>query len=193
MAKELLLGPDGQPMIDFALNLARERNWPIHVLTRTEKSNLIDYLNHKKALGFRIEIQIVPPTPDWPHTLLRSQPFWRDENLVVLPDTVFAPVGMIDQMALALKQSHQVCWAAHHVTDQSTWGVIEAVDLEHIRLCEKPSTPSPGWSWGLFGFRKEAGETLLEAQSRSTIDHQWQIVNLCGKGLNLTKFRDLTR
>lgn len=192
-AKELLPGPNGRPMIEFVLEIARERNWPVHVITRPEKTSLVEYLENLNHHGHSISIQMTPPTPDWPHTLLSTAPHWRETNLVFLPDTIFAPIQTVDRIQAALSENHQVAWAAHYVENRSTWGVIESAGDRTLRIGEKPQNAGPGWCWGFFGFQRDAGEQLLKAQSLSTLDHQWQSLNLKGREFQLTEFQDLTR
>lgn len=190
-AKELLPDPTGRPMILRPLLLARERGWKALVITRSKKKELIEYLDGLAAQGFPIQTQLIEPTTDWPHTLLCSEPHWAATNLVLLPDTEWDPPSVLDEMAEALSQV-EVVFATHEVADLSTWGVMKN-DLENLRLCEKPPLPNAGAAWGLYGFQRQTGRQVLEAQSRSTLDHHWEELRVSSRRFSLHRFRDFTR
>lgn len=196
LVKELMPGPSGSPLIDFALEQAFDRDWPVHVITREEKRPLIEHLQAWQKKGCKISWQFVGVTKEWPETLLQSEAFWQESNLVVLPDTIFEPKNIWDEMQTRLDENTSACYAVLESQDYAkakTWGVI---DQGPFRLCEKPQEnfASPYLAWGLMMFRRKMGKTLLQAHLESTFDHQWksfpaekiQIVKL-------SKFKDLTR
>jgi len=198
-AKELLPDLQNRPLIDFALEQALAREWPVHVITRAEKHSLLEHLATWQARGLVISIQLVGPTKEWPETLLLSKPFWRENNLVVLPDTRYEPLNIWDEMLTAQqKTSAEAVYAVCESTDfsrASSWGVIAA---DPFRLCEKPQqalaeSANSYLFWGLMMFEKSAGESLLQAHLASTFDHQWKPVAARVQLVRLQSFVDLTR
>jgi hypothetical protein len=197
-AKELLPRPTGtylagEPMINLALQCAQQLSAYVHVVTRAEKTQLIDYLsscNARADEARQINLQIVRPTREWPDTILQARAHWRDINLVVLPDTDFAPLAVLEKMQDALQVSPAV-FATFSADDYQTWGVVDSKNLRH---CEKPqSWPLGACAWGVFGFRRAAGEALLQSLLQSTLDHQWRPLPHGTQFLQLESFKDLTR
>jgi len=202
-AKELLPRPvsaqlAGRPMIDLGLQLAASAGAVAHVITREEKKSLLNYLEiYEKSSSVQgapceIQVQLVSPTREWPETLLKSKPYWRKWNLVVLPDTDFSPLGVVKEMFSVLAAGHAPCVFATFAADNcKTWGVVDAVSGQH---CEKPVE----WSattraWGLFGFHYDVGEMLLAQMLESTFDHKWRDLPKRTAYVPLADFCDLTR
>ena len=71
-AKEMLILQDQQPLIDFAIQLAKENQAVAHVITRKEKKSLIAHLQNQTA----VNIQLIEPSKEWPDTILKSKDFW---------------------------------------------------------------------------------------------------------------------
>lgn len=186
-AKELLVGSDGRAMILGPLEISQTLKWPALVITREDKRELIEFI---ESLG-RVDVQIqrIQATQDWPETILRSQDHWRKRNFVLLPDTEWEPLSILNQM---FKAKEDVVIATHEVEDLGTWGVMKKV-ANGLAICEKPKDLGPGRAWGVFGFTRDAGASLLEAQSLSTVDHEWRLLNLSAQEFLLRQFRDLTR
>jgi len=165
-AKELFLNASGSPLIAFGLDQARLRGWPVHVITRKEKTELIRYLeDYRQMWSVDVEIQLIEPSREWPDTLLKSQPFWREKNLLCLPDTVFEPLEVWDQLAnstadlaAATFQPPDLAAAvfdpkkkqpsiptvkdpsiSNHRSFLSTWGVFRIPSAtDNLAVCEKP-------------------------------------------------------
>ena len=82
-AKEIFFGANGGPLIEASLHQARLRDWAVHVITRKEKTDLLNYLkeyqnkyfNPDQVDGFNISIQIIEPSREWPDTLLKSKDY----------------------------------------------------------------------------------------------------------------------
>lgn len=187
--------PEGRPLIDFALEQALKRNWPVHIITREEKQPLIQHLQAWKCRGLQISWQFVSATKEWPETLLLSKPFWQERNLVVLPDTRYLPLDIWDQMQTQQDVGVDVTYAVMESDDlksASSWGVLR---FEPFSLCEKPREVLPPryFFWGLMLFRKHVGQDLLEAHFESTFDHQWKALQVKATQVRLIDFTDLTR
>ncbi len=194
-SKELLPGSQGKPLIQFHLELARERQWPVHVITREDKKDLIDYLE-KASMNQEIEIQIIESSREWPETVLRSQEFWREKNILCLPDAQFSPVEILDRMNVDLDQASLVVGQFTGSDDLASWGYIHKISDAVIEICEKPETENLKHfvkPWGLIGFQKSHGSVLFEAQLQSTFDHNWKQIEADVLFLSLNEFKDATR
>ncbi len=188
-AKELLPDPEtGRPLIEFALERAREANAEPLVITRSAKVELVAAL-----VEYGVETLSIEPSREWPDTLLQAEAQWCEHNLVLLPDTRYAPLDAAEKMFRALKGGADVVYATFDVEDFSTWGVI-AKSGEAWSLAEKPAAASAGaMAWGIFGFQRGAGRALLEAKLESTVDHNWKLLRGEVATINLNSFVDLTR
>lgn len=169
-AKELLLGPGGRPLIDAALNQAKARGWPVHVITRGEKSSLIAYLESFK--GVSIRVQVIEPSREWPDTVLKSEDYWHEKNLLCLPDTIYSPESIWDRL---VSSSADLAAGVFGPQDFAPWGVMRQAASGYLEICEKPRDFREGMkAWGLMCFKKQSGRSLLTAQLESTFDHGWR-------------------
>ncbi len=195
-AKEVQIGPEGKPLIERALQQAAIRGWPVHVITRKEKTQLIDYLKQYSVReNLDVTVQIIEPSQEWPDTVLKSAPYWRKTNLLCLPDTSFEPQRIWDELIKALNTDPEMdlSVASFKPKDFSTWGVFRK-ESDQVQICEKPrEVKSETVAWGLIGFRAKKGEKLFQAQLASTFDHQWKDLSLRGQFFPLEDFKDLTR
>lgn len=195
-AKELLPDAYGQPLIQWALELAANRDWKAHVITRDSKQPLLEYLEKRKQAGLKLSIQLIEDSTEWPDTLLQSQPYWDDQNLVILPDTRFEPTTVLDELQETLARGADAAFALFDTPEFATWGVI---DPKQRRLCEKPQEDAQALlakgckAWGAFGFQKNAGTELLSQMLASTFDHTWKTLPPRSQFVNLLTFEDLTR
>lgn len=191
LAKELMPSKiDGNPLIYFILQEAIKRKWDIHVITRKEKTTLIDYLSNFP----KTYVQIVEPTKEWPESILESKKYWNDKNLLVLPDTYFTPLGILDDM-----ESQICCYEAVYgiieKNNYETWGVVDAAS-KNLKLIEKPNATlikNSHRAWGMIAFQNDVGEEIFRAHLESTFDHQEKILPVKSKYLHLEVFEDLTR
>lgn len=187
-AKELLPSAvDGVPLIGFCLGLAKELDFGVHVITREDKKSLIDFLRARE-----IEAQIIGPTAEWPATILASQNYWNEKNIVILPDTRFAPKNILENINLELDTS-DVVFATFKTENCSTWGTVRSVSPESFEIWEKPFENNHRQAWGIFGFRKAVGQRLLDVFLNSTLEKRPIQLDLKYKVLDLESFVDLTR
>lgn len=188
-SKELMLGPQGRPLIDHALEQAAVRSWPVHVITRKEKHSLIQYLQSLSDL--EISIQVIEPSREWPDTLLQSKPFWNERNLLVLPDTQYAPLSVWDSLG---SSQAPLSAAVFSPKNFEKWGVLRKSTGGILEVCEKPRDHRPGMkAWGLLCFEKSVGENIFSAQLKSTFEHQWKELEIVSEFFDLESFEDLTR
>ncbi len=190
-AKELIISPiTGKPMIDLALTEAEKRGWLVHVITRSEKKGLITYL---EKFPF-VTIQIVTPTKEWPDTILTSKEYWSDHNFLILPDTHFSPLEILDDMAeyLCCYQAVYACFETHNL---ATWGAVSTLNKK-LQLIEKPRSSGSREkfkAWGIIGFQRDVGEQLFLAHLKSTFTHEVELLEINTKEVALSSFKDLTR
>src|SRR4051812_48128743 len=88
-AKEMLIGPEGTPLIEWSLSFCNKNGLKPLVISRPEKNSLNDYL---RRIG--VDTLLIEPSGEWPDTLLKSEELWAEKNLVLLPDTRFSPLEM---------------------------------------------------------------------------------------------------
>lgn len=188
LSKELLPDPlSGQPLIEKHLVVAKSLGAPVHIITRTEKHDLIDYLERKKPHQ-QICIQLIESSKEWPDTVLKAKEFFIEKNILILPDTVFSPLSVVSEMTEALQQV-DVVYATHQVDDPQNWGILSGQEL-----WEKPTDPHFGMTaWGLIAFRRSVGEQVFEAHLQSTLRKTKARLIYSRFEIRLLGFKDLTR
>ena len=190
-SKELLPLRDGEPLIKQALEMSLDRGWPVTLITRPEKKSLLKYVESFVGKGLEVSLCIICETKEWPHSILKSELSWNEWNLVVLPDTEFAPMGVWDEMWKTADENCDLVAATHAVEDSSGWGVLSPTE-NGLRIGEKQSGSKE--AWGLYMFRNEWGNRILSAQLESFQENIWIELEGCrAKTLGLDLFRDLTR
>lgn len=152
-SKELLLY-EGKPLIEFSLELARKYGLAPLVITRKEKTDLIEYCEK-----LTIETQIIEVEGEWADTVLKSEPYWEDNNILILPDTIFHNKWFaMDIINDSLITGLNASFALHKVENSSKWGIIR-----ENRLYEKPQFDDQALAWGLMGFKKDYGKQLFSS------------------------------
>lgn len=170
-----LLSIEGSVLIERAV----QRSINPLLLIRKEKGDLIEWAD---ALG--VDYMLAGGEGEWADTVLESYPLWDETNVLMLPDTIYNPQGIIRLMAECLK-SYSFVIATHAVTDLSKWGAVlpESID-------EKPQAlTGPGNAWGLLGFNKAQGRDFL---TRTTAGQQFRMPDDTVR-LPLFSFQDVTR
>lgn len=181
-SKEMLIDPStGYRLIDNVLRIANVIRANVHVITRAEKTDLIEYLATKP----NVSVQIIEPKGEWANTVLESQDYWDEHNILVLPDTTWSPkFAPIYQIEESLKLGCYSVFAIHSVEDVSKWGRIR-----DYTLTEKSNSKLPGYAWGLIGFTKDEGLTIF-----GTCAHKNTRLELMHSSfVFLDCFKDLTR
>lgn len=174
-SKELLLDPkDNRPLIEWCLDVAIN---PL-IIVRKEKQDLIDYCSKNN-----IEYIIVDNTKEWPDTVLRSECFWDDRNILMLPDVRYNnKEDVIKQITDSYKS---LTFGVHEVDDVSKWG---HVCLGHTQ--EKPNVNTSGYAWGVISFDREIGQELFTSYLNKTV-YKYDINDV--KYVKLENFKDITR
>lgn len=181
-SKELLLDSNDKPLILWHLdNCWREGIEPV-VLIRSEKTDLIRYLNDKE-----VEVVIMPPGKEWAETIYNSKDHWSDLNILLLPDTRFEPLNSLKQVKESLLFGCETVFAVHKVNDINKWGFIV-----HDQFCEKPNYPDGigGNAWGIIGFSKAAGKEIFKLMQNK---NEFYYHTFDPNFIFLDKFEDLTR
>lgn len=191
LAKELLPSKvDGQPLIHFIIKEAVKRSWDIHIITRAEKIPLIDYVQQFP----KTFVQIVEPTKEWPHSILESETYWDEHNLLILPDTFFSPLGILDDIE-SLICCYEAVYGIIEKNSYNTWGVVDT-EAKNLKIIEKPSAKMINKmhrAWGMIAFQRHVGTEIFRAHLESTFDHQEKSLPIKSKYLPLEVFEDLTR
>lgn len=200
-AKELLLSPRTQmPLICFWLVLAQKYQLPIHIISRSDKTALNNFLRHWQQTQYQnIELQLLDHlTGEWPTTVLRSATHWKNHNILCLPDTEFNSTHQWEKM---LEQIHQFELTVLTFTpppdEKNLWGMVNCKNQQQIFWCEKPQYKELqdqfDHSWGLLAFHKNIGLELFSKLEKSTQTHELQKFAFKTEEIRLEFFQDLTR
>jgi dTDP-glucose pyrophosphorylase len=193
-AKELLLHPETQrPLIETCIDVAEFYGWNLVFITRPEKKILMDYvLARLKESPVHCQWVLVNKTEEWPDSILKSSDQWSEKNILILPDTDWAPQGIESSLVEHL-DIFDVSYGLFNPSSTRTWGTV-AISENRLRLCEKPQQDDPEFAaWGLIAFKKPFGKPLFSAILQSTMDHRVKELPLKANSINLDSFRDLTR
>lgn len=166
-------------IIDYALYFCKINNLEPLVITRKEKTTLIDYLKEKQVKYILYQPKL---KEEWYKTVLASKDQWQEENLLLLPDTRFGPLFFPKDMENSLKLGNKAVFALHSVDNSSKWGIIK-----DNKLYEKPKKlEGKQWAWGLIAFKKNYGKFLFK--------YMKNIIKLKETGfIYLNSFEDITR
>jgi dTDP-glucose pyrophosphorylase len=171
---------NGKPLIEYCLDVCALYGLTPHVITRKEKTDLIDY-----CVSRNITVQILEqPGAEWADTVLKSFPYWSEHNVFMLPDTIWENISVIEQLLRDLELGCNASFGVHAVNNQSQWSVIN-----NYYICEKPNVKGNGIAWGLFAFKKKYGKILFTLFTQK--NHQMKL-NKCSFH-SLVNFRDVTR
>jgi hypothetical protein len=191
-AKELFPDPEsGRPLIEFSLRCAEEADVTPVVIVRRQKTALVEYLERRGG----VELCVIEESEEWPDSLRQGKPYWGSENVVLLPDTRFAPLDIAARVFRDLAAGNHCVFATFDVADRKSWGMV-ARDGGRNLIAEKPAAPSgleSEQAWGVFGFRHEYGDALMATLLESGRDHQWKELTNASRYLELESFCDLTR
>jgi dTDP-glucose pyrophosphorylase len=193
LAKELLLSEDGKPMIEFCLEIAKEYDLPIHVVSRKDKESLNSYIRaHDLSQKKQMALQLIDSSREWSDTVLQSQSFWQEKNILLLPDTRFAPRDVVEKIC---RSSTSFQAGVFEVKDPQNWGIVRA-ETNGFSIAEKPkSVLREGDSvsaWGVLGFSNKLGEALFQSMLSPRVS-DFQFFAESYDFFELTSFKDLGR
>lgn len=144
-------------MIDYPIDICNQYNLDPLFISREEKTTLNDYLYSKGK-----NVLIIKPEGEWNSTVLASKDHWRENNILLLPDTRFFPQSTIENIQTSLELGNQAVLALHEVKDPKNWGVVQS-----YKIIEKPKDlEGPQMAWGLIGFKKSYGEQLFQIDGK---------------------------
>lgn len=174
-AKEML--PDGSKrIIDYSLDLCKKFKIIPLVITRPEKLEFNTYL---KDLG--IQTLEVSHSGEWAETVMKSKNLWHEDNILILPDTRFKPISIIQDIKLGLELGCNAMIGLHTVRDSENWGI-----LKDYRLIEKPKNlKGPQYAWGVLGFKQYYGRELFIMDGSCPLRNAGYVF--------MDSFRDITR
>lgn len=194
-SKELLIDPENnEPIINWCLKHVPN---PLLII-RKEKEDLIDFAKHSDW-----NYIIIEETKEWPETILKAGYRWKENNLLVLPDTRFSDSMYTIESVIDGLRDKPLSFGIHKVNDISKWG---KVDFDNT--IEKPEIPAryrlnittgknellfdneEGFAWGLIGFNRNVGHGLFTAYLNKTRYDYYP------EGVKFTKmhwFKDVTR
>ncbi len=196
-AKEILIDPENnRPIIDWSLELALKYALKPIVITRKSKTSLISYIEDN-WLDRGVELMLVEASKEWPDSILQSQNLWSEVNLMILPDTRFAPQELVEKLISDCEFKNQASFGFFDTKESlETWGVLGISEGKSLQICEKPFDlvgADQFKAWGLIAFRKEVGKELFASLLKSNQDHQWfQFSHSCSTH-KLNYFKDITR
>ncbi len=193
-AKEIMINPRYEiPYIQFAIESVSDIPCRIMIVTRTEKTQLVDWvgLYKNKNPSINLELFFIQKTTEWPDSLMQAKSVWSKKNIVLLPDTDWKPRNQIRK----LWEQLSVTEAVYSVfsTNQNSWGFVKINETD-FELVEKPNQTLDGFkAWGHIGFQDSIGMSLLTAHLKSTFDHEIKKLDFQASILDLDEFYDRTR
>lgn len=153
-SKEMLLDSFFNYIIDHSFKLCEEFDLESLVITRKDKKDLIKYL---KRLKIKYMLYEPKANDEWNHSVMASKKKWTENNILILPDTRFSSITVIEDIKKGLELNNNAVIALHEVNDPKKWGIIK-----DYKILEKPKgLKGPQMAWGLIGFKKHYGEKLF--------------------------------
>jgi UTP-glucose-1-phosphate uridylyltransferase len=179
-SKEMLyIDGTGNPIIQYSLDLCYKYDLEPLIITRKEKTDLIEYCNKPW-----IQTLIIEPNGEWPNTILASKHLWNENNIMILPDTRFNPTSVIKDMEMSLKLGNRSVIALHEVSDSSKWCIVD-----DYKLIEKPDFNTKAMAMGLIGFKDVEGISLFDTISQRNTRFLLEDAGF----VYLNDFKDITR
>jgi dTDP-glucose pyrophosphorylase len=182
-AKELLPDENGNPTIEWSLNICKENNIEPIIITRPEKEEFNKYLDKHNITYVFDEGNSVG------ESLLKTQPYWDATNIVILPDTRFDySKNFFIDTDKCMKAGNNYVFGLFEVSDPHNWGII----CNNV-FFEKPkhqfSKYDYAYAWGTIAFKKSKGEALLK--SYNLVSKPFELTN--AGYLFIDNFRDISR
>lgn len=196
-AKEMLMDRESQrPLIDWSIELALESGLKPLIITRQDKVSLISHIESKwRSKG--ADVFLIEESKEWPESILKSESKWGDINLMLLPDTRFAPRSLLRDLIRDCERGSDLSFAFFRTNESlETWGVLDWSENKMLRICEKPHNLSSCENqapWGLIAFQKKIGKKLFSDLLKSNQTHEWFQCEASYSLQPLTHFRDITR
>lgn len=195
-SKEMLPDPKtDKPLIDYSLDLCKKYDLQPLIITRKEKTDLIEYIDKRNNSENISLLTLSEINGEWPETILRSEPFWNENNILMLPDTRFEPDTIIESIKNKLNEhtlfvKPRYVFGMHIVDVEIPWGLVENIQyMASTSVTEKPIKRFR--AWGVIGFKKNHGELLFQSQKQKNqqfCEHTPYVVEY-----TFDSFKDITR
>jgi dTDP-glucose pyrophosphorylase len=182
-SKELLPDENGNPTIEWSLNICKRYNIEPIIVTRPEKKEFNNFLDQRNITYVFDEGKSVGIS------ILQTKEHWSDYNIILLPDTRFEyDDNFFINIFKAMEAGNDSMFALFNVDDYSNWGII----CDNI-FYEKPkkvfTKEDKVYAWGVIGFRKQYGEILFNSYNLTSPP-----LCLSNPGyLFINNFRDISR
>lgn len=181
-------------MIAWSLKLSKRWGFSSLIISREDKIELNSWAQQNN-----LDLLKIPGSAEWPESILYAKHLWRQKNLLILPDTRFAPTEMLPDLVQDLDQV-DISFGVFSPPDPWNWGVVYDRSERGLSGCEKPaqgSIAAQGFAWGAIAFRANVGEELFKNLLVSTLKtnsppHIWMMEARFALRF-LKNFSDLTR
>lgn len=175
-------------IIEWSLRLCKKYEMLPVVISRKDKQDLNTFLS---SYGSELKLCLVEASEEWTHSVCLSVDYWADKNILLLPDSRFAPVHILKKIDQSLRK-FDLSFATFKVQDPAQWGIVLPRDLE---IAEKPSKITKQFlAWGLIGFKKQAGLSLFEDLRISSKDRIFKKIKTQNVDfIPLESYQDITR
>src|SRR5258708_34994029 len=150
-SKELLIDPStNKPLIEYHLDICKKYELEPLIITRLEKTDLIEYCENNN-----IKYKLIIPEGEWMNTVLKSASNWGKYNILLLPDTKFEPINIIQNIKNDLLNGSKFSLGLHKVSDPENWCVVK-----NYSLIEKQAVIAD-YAFGIIGFTETSGLSLF--------------------------------
>lgn len=163
-------------IIDYSLKICKTHDLEPIVISRKEKKDLNNYL---KKLG--VKVVFVKHENEWNESVLKSEKFWGETNILILPDTRWNNWSVIDDIKKGLELGNNAVFGMHEVKDPENWGIVE-----NYVLTEKPKNfNNSQMAWGIVAFNQKYGKELFSNMNNKKLKNVGFVY--------LNGFQDITR
>ncbi len=196
-AKELLTPVEfhGLNFIDHALGLCREWQARALVVVRQNKTELINHLRQTSSPDW-VSCFEIESSKEWADTCRQAVPALAAHNLLLLPDTQFAPEDIGAKLFAMIEgpSSTGLALATFATPTPQVWGCFRSQASRSL-IAEKPKGETNGaLAWGLMAFHQGLAKDLFSAiQLSHETGGKWQTLPATVEPLALDHFVDLTR
>lgn len=183
--KELMEDPVTKaPLIKYMLDLALWLKFPVTIISRPDKVEFNRYiLSNYPSVELLIRSDLAG---EWPDTILKSEAYWSDHNIVLLPDTRFSyPLATVKAISKQLF-SRKLAFGIFDIKEEDSY---KFAVLKGNKACEKPDIWGSKQAIGIFGFRKSVGKQLFSGFS----SRKWFELDAEPGIIELEWFKDITR
>jgi len=181
-SKELLINPKTkEPLIKWHLDRCLEAGIRPLVLLRKEKKDLIKYCNVN-----HISYLTMDPGKEWAETVYNSNEFWKEDNVLLFPDSVYNPINTLKHIKFGLESDSDACLGIFKVKSGKKWCILTDKGIYE----KNPKMAGAKAAIGVFGFKKAFGLKLFKALAKNGF-YKYGASKISFR--TLESFKDLTR